>query len=431
MSWNHQRQQPVMIDRYGECSSSSVQHEPDERPPVPAQHHAHQQHHAAAHPQHYAATDVPVEAANARTQRVENFKSMLAARRAAALEALGSEPDEEEASEVFSRGTSEEAAASRRQSGPTAEARRKSRQNVFDRLAQPGGARRGFGHEMDAAEEKELTFQPEVSKRAQKTRSREDVFDRLWNKSKNAEKLRKDKKREKEECERSAQTAQPKVNRSHRSRSEEGSFVERMQRCTEEKNEHLEQARHQAAKAREAEEEELRNWTLDIRPYSKQLHRPAGGVFSSLHAWQDEKDKRLEDLQQQKAQEAKRMADPKHYMSDGTRRLIAQFDRSMPVHDMLIAQGELSNQRQKYLRHLKEQEEKISVEMGPSITEAAESLDRDGDICERLYDMALEKKASDDAMERRGSHHLFDQKTGRRFFEPAINPKSWQVMTQL
>ena len=44
-------------------------------------------------------------------------------------------------------------------------------------------------------------------------------------------------------------------------------------------------------------------------------------------------------------------------------------------------------------------QELISVEMGPSITAAAEQLDRgdrgDGkDICERLYEMGLEKKAA-------------------------------------
>jgi hypothetical protein len=55
----------------------------------------------------------------------------------------------------------------------------------------------------------------------------------------------------------------------------------------------------------------------------------------------------------------------------------------MPIEDMLLAQGELSKQRRNYLRHLKEQEDRVSIEMGPSITHAADALDRQGNVCER------------------------------------------------
>lgn len=77
------------------------------------------------------------------------------------------------------------------------------------------------------------------------------------------------------------------------------------------------------------------------------------------------------------------MADAGTHMSTGTRNITDRLDRGMPIEDMLLAQGELSKQRRNYLRHLKEQEDRVSIEMGPSITHAADALHRQGDVCER------------------------------------------------
>jgi hypothetical protein len=54
-------------------------------------------------------------------------------------------------------------------------------------------------------------------------------------------------------------------------------------------------------------------------------------------------------------------------------------------------------------------------------------MDRDGDICERLYDMALEKAAQKRSDARA---QQYDAETGQRLFSPAINAKSWEVVRQ-
>ena len=58
----------------------------------------------------------------------------------------------------------------------------------------------------------------------------------------------------------------------------------------------------------------------------------------TLHAWGAEKAKRMKEERQRQEREARAKSNPAHYMSEGTRRLVEQFDRTMPVHDMLIAQ---------------------------------------------------------------------------------------------
>eukprot|EP01051_Picozoa_sp_SAG22_P007098 SAG22_NODE_488_length_9853_cov_2.555054_6_plen_437_part_00 len=305
-----------------------------------------------------------------------------------------------------------------------------SKKGVFDRLSKPT--------ERKEKEEVDATFQPEISKRAQRKGKRGgqegkgDVFSRL-NQSAKAQQMKKQ-GREEEEEKRNAVT-KPKLNRSSGSHSKivSGSVEEdvgsRLHREAEEKMEKLKRLQEAAQRQKIADEDELRRHKLQLTGFAAQ-HRSV----DQLHAWQQDKEQKMEEKKQQLEEEAKAMANPKRYMSEGTRRLVAQLDRSMPVHEMLIAQGKLSDQRQKYLRHLKEEQERISVEMGPSITEAAEQLDRGGgdgrDICERLYEMGLEKKAAQRALEERNPKAVFDPQTGQRLFAPAINPMSWQVQRE-
>ena len=117
-------------------------------------------------------------------------------------------------------------------------------------------------------------------------------------------------------------------------------------------------------------------------------------IADSLLRRRADKEARVQEQQEELARRRSRQADPRTYMSKETRRITDHLDRGMPVEDVLIAQGELSKQRRNYLRHRKEQEERISIEMGPSITHTADTLDRDGDICERLYDQAVRKDRS-------------------------------------
>jgi 2-oxo-4-hydroxy-4-carboxy-5-ureidoimidazoline decarboxylase len=106
-------------------------------------------------------------------------------------------------------------------------------------------------------------------------------------------------------------------------------------------------------------------------------------IADSLLRREEEKQDRMHQKQEQVERRRKKMEDAGTHMSAGTRNITDRLDRGMPIEDMLIAQGELSKQRRNYLRHLKEQEERVSIEMGPSITQAAYSLDRHGNVCER------------------------------------------------
>ena len=148
-------------------------------------------------------------------------------------------------------------------------------------------------------------------------------------------------------------------------------------------------------------------------------------IADSLLRRRADKEARVQEQQEELARRRSRQADPRTYMSKETRRITDHMDRGMPVEDVLIAQGELSKQRRNYLRHRKEQEERISIEMGPSITHTADTLDRDGDICERLYDQAVRKDRSDTEKQQ---EPLFDPETGQRFFSPAINAASWKIV---
>jgi 2-oxo-4-hydroxy-4-carboxy--5-ureidoimidazoline (OHCU) decarboxylase len=106
-------------------------------------------------------------------------------------------------------------------------------------------------------------------------------------------------------------------------------------------------------------------------------------IADSLLRRKQEKDDRMLQKQERAARRRQKMADAGTHMSTGTRNITDRLDRGMPIEDMLLAQGELSKQRRNYLRHLKEQEDRVSIEMGPSITHAADVLHRQGDVCER------------------------------------------------
>ena len=127
-----------------------------------------------------------------------------------------------------------------------------------------------------------------------------------------------------------------------------------MMQHTREKDEKMRELREQAAVDKELEE---RNFTYDpeINESSRRLARNRDSSVESMHAWQQQKEGRLAALRAQRDRDDRRKANPKHYMSEGTRRLTEQFDRTMAVEEMLIAQGELSKQRINYLRRLKEQ----------------------------------------------------------------------------
>eukprot|EP01043_Picozoa_sp_COSAG02_P008116 COSAG02_NODE_253_length_26942_cov_80.561152_8_plen_582_part_00 len=106
-------------------------------------------------------------------------------------------------------------------------------------------------------------------------------------------------------------------------------------------------------------------------------------IADSLLRRKQEKEDRMLQKQERAARRRQKMADAGTHMSTGTRNITDRLDRGMPIEDMLLAQGELSKQRRNYLRHLKEQEDRVSIEMGPSITHAADALDRQGNVCER------------------------------------------------
>jgi 2-oxo-4-hydroxy-4-carboxy-5-ureidoimidazoline decarboxylase len=106
-------------------------------------------------------------------------------------------------------------------------------------------------------------------------------------------------------------------------------------------------------------------------------------IADSLLRRKQEKEDRMLQKQERAARRRQKLADAGTHMSTGTRNITDRLDRGMPIEDMLLAQGELSKQRRNYLRHLKEQEDRVSIEMGPSITHAADALDRQGNVCER------------------------------------------------
>ena len=186
---------------------------------------------------------------------------------------------------------------------------------------------------------------------------------------------------------------------------------------------------------RRLEEQQREDAELTGRPAI--CHLPAGWssdservlegetIADSLLRRKEEKQDRMHQKQEQAAMRRSKMADAGTHMSTGTRNITDRLDRGMPIHDMLIAQGELSKQRRNYLRHLKEQEDRVSIEMGPSITHVADSIDRHGDICERLFDQAKQNAA---ALDQQEAEPLFDPDTGQRFFSPAINAASWKIV---
>ena len=173
---------------------------------------------------------------------------MMAAQRAAAIDALASEPDDE-ASNVFNL--------------QSVTARRGAREEIFERLAKPTSRSRHGGCDDVDPEDKELSFQPAVSKRAQNRKEPEDVFKRLWNKSKSQQKLREQQQKDKEEEESSLVRAQPKLNRSRPQVATESEsaatvdkvdvkkFAKRMERYNQEKQEHLKLKRLQREAAKE------------------------------------------------------------------------------------------------------------------------------------------------------------------------------------
>jgi len=375
-------------------------------------------------------------------QRLDRFKQMLEARRAAAMSAFDEEPAPDSQRQAAQRQAAPRAAAQRpstaklrRAPGAAAAARRpasaggaRRAPDVYERLYSKAIKSQDSRQDAIDNEDAELTFRPEITPFARSLEQRGDVVDTMMRSHQDAKQELAFQREEKDQRELRDCTFKPQLNNVRASRSSTqiagggGDVVNRLFAHHAEKEKRLDEARRRAACERETAAGELTGHPA-INDVSRSMDR---GV-SALWEWQKDKDQKLAGAVRRQKRDQRRKREV--VLSDGTRRITDQFDRSLPIEDMLLAQGELSDQRKRYLRHLKEQEIKVSADMGPSITESAGRLERGSDVTDRLYQEAIDKRAAKEHLEMQlDSREIVDPETGNRLFAPAINPKSWNVL---
>jgi len=156
-----------------------------------------------------------------------------------------------------------------------------------------------------------------------------------------------------------------------------------------------------------------------INPKSQNMDRNVDMYF----AWEARKKLRLQ--QQQERQKAEEMKEVRSgpTISRNSARIVKQMNRATRIEDQLLTQGQMRTQKKKQEQDLKAEMDRENRK--PKISVHSAALERPGNVCDRLYNLAQEKQNKDHAKAR--SKKVSEETASR---QPRINSKSRLLVQQ-
>eukprot|EP00658_Telonema_sp_P-2_P008001 TRINITY_DN12993_c0_g1_i2.p1 TRINITY_DN12993_c0_g1~~TRINITY_DN12993_c0_g1_i2.p1 ORF type:complete len:499 (-),score=173.17 TRINITY_DN12993_c0_g1_i2:160-1656(-) len=345
----------------------------------------------------------PAAAVSDPNARVQQFKHMLADRRAAALAAFSAEDENERVSKLQEMLADCKAPPPPELVPPVHEA---EADQVVSTVAEPpvniasqadkaieramGGDRPPsvFDKLMESGKvtkarlnEQRLAEQSEVDAVRAKAPANTQVVERLTRAHKET-KARLDEARRAKTTQERNLCREPKISRRAQELGKRGDVGDRLMEYGRQRNERIAQQEQQHREA--VESEALGQPTINQK--SQRLDRNVDMYF----AWEARKKLRLQ--QQQEKQKRDEMAEVKSAptISRNSARIVKQMNRASRIEEQLLTQGQLKSAKKKQEAELEEQMQRNK--RTPKISVHSAALERPGNVCDRLYLLAQQKQ---------------------------------------